>query len=226
VVEGMRMIPPRGSGVNGEPARPGEAAAPSTQAGTWGPRRQRGYRVSLALTLVRLVLAPALAALAHSAVPGVVLAAALVAGFVSDVLDGVVARRADAVTPFLRRLDSSVDTVFYLGVAYAAWIRHPAALGSLAVPIVVVIAAEALNYLVALLKFGREASYHARSAKLWGLLLFLALIALLGTGDARLLPIALAAGILAQAETLAITIALRSWRHDVPSLWNAWRVRT
>lgn len=184
-----------------------------------------GYRWSLALTLLRLALAPALVFLARAGSPGPVLAALLVAGFVSDVLDGVVARRAGVVTPFLRRLDSSVDTVFYLGVAYAAWHRHPDALRALAVPILIVLGGEALNYLAAYAKFRREASYHARSAKLWGLLLFTALFVLLATGRSVLLPVALAAGILAEAETLAITLVLRGWRHDVPSVWNALRVR-
>ena len=223
------MIPPRGSRVNGEGLRADGEAEPSDLppplAHAWNVRQRRGYRASLALTLLRLALAPGLAAIAHSPMPGVALAAGLVLGFVSDVLDGIVARRAGVVTPFLRRLDSSVDTVFYLGVAYAAWVRHPAALRSLAVPILAVIVAEVLNYLVALVKFGREASYHARSAKLWGLLLFLALVTLFATGDARILPVALAAGVLAQAETLAITLVLRGWRHDVPSVWNALRVR-
>jgi CDP-diacylglycerol--glycerol-3-phosphate 3-phosphatidyltransferase len=189
----------------------------------WGPRQRRGYRLSLALTLLRLALGPAVVVLAHTEVSGALLAAALVIGFVSDVLDGVVARRGGAVTPFLRRLDSSVDTVFYLGVAYAAWHRHPDVLRALALPILAVIAGEALNLAIAFAKFRREASYHARSAKLWGLLLFLALVTLLGTGGGTLLPVALAAGILAQLETLAITLALRGWRHDVPSVWNALR---
>lgn len=194
------MIPPREPGVN-------------------------AYRLSLALTLLRLGLAPALVVLARSGTPGPVLAGMLVAGFASDVFDGMVARRAGVVTPFLRRLDSSVDTVFYLGVAYATWHRHPDPLRALALPILIVLGGEALNYLVAYAKFRREASYHARSAKLWGLLLFLALLLLLAAGSAALLPVALAAGMLAEAETLAITLTLQGWRHDVPSVWNALRVR-
>lgn len=191
----------------------------------WTNAQHRGYRLSLGLTLLRLALAPALVLLAQSDAPGVVLALALVAGFVSDVLDGVVARRAGAVTPLLRRLDSVVDTVFYLGVAYATWHRHPAELRALALPILIVMGAEALNYAVAYARFRREASYHARSARLWGLLLFLALFLLLATGRATLLPVALAAGMVAQLETLAITLVLPHWRHDVPSVWSARRTR-
>jgi CDP-diacylglycerol--glycerol-3-phosphate 3-phosphatidyltransferase len=191
----------------------------------WSREQRRGWRVSLAITLLRLALAPTLILLARTGAPGWLLACALVAGFVSDVVDGMVARGASAVTPFLRRLDSSVDTVFYLAVAYAAWLLHPEPLRRLAVPIGIVIAGEALNYLAALGRFRREASYHAVSAKLWGLLLFLALLVLLGTGSAALLPFALAAGIVAELETLAITMTLPSWRHDVPSVWHAWRLR-
>ena len=191
----------------------------------WSDARHRGYRLSLGLTLFRLGLAPALVLLARTGTPGVVLALALATGFASDVLDGVVARRAGAVTPLLRRLDSAVDTVFYLGVAYATWHRHPAELRALALPIVIIIGAEALNSAAAYVRFRREASYHARSARLWGLLLFLALFLLLATGRATLLPVALAAGMLAQIETLAITLVLPQWRHDVPSVWNARRIR-
>lgn len=191
----------------------------------WSDVQHRGYRLSLGLTLLRLALAPALMLLARTGAPGIVLALGLVAGFVSDILDGVVARRAGAVTPLLRRLDSVVDTVFYLGVAYATWHRHPAELRALAVPILIVIGAEMLNYAVAYARFRREASYHARSAKLWGSLLFLALFVLLATGNAALLPVALAAGMVAQLETLAITLVLPHWRHDVPSVWNARRIR-
>ncbi len=192
---------------------------------SWTRPQRCGWRISLAITLLRLALAPTLIFLARARAPGWLLACALLAGFMSDVVDGMVARRASAVTPFLRRLDSSVDTVFYLGVAYAAWLLHPEPLRRLAVPIGIVIAGEAINYAASLVRFGREASYHAVSAKLWGLLLFLALLLLLGTGSAVLLPFALAAGIVAELETLAITMTLPSWRHDVPGVWHAWRIR-
>ena len=185
--------------------------------------QRRGWLGSLLLTLLRLALAPVFVACARVGTPGWILALLLVAGFASDILDGVVARRYAAITPFLRRLDSTVDTIFYLAVAYAAWMLYPLPLRLLAWPIAVVLAGEAANYVAAIIKFRREASYHAWSAKLWGVLLFLALLSLFGTGSAELLPIALASGILAQCESLAITLVLPAWRHDVPSLWHASR---
>lgn len=181
--------------------------------------------MALALTQLRLALAPLVVALALRGAPGVALAGLLLLGFLSDVFDGVVARRAGVPTAGLRRLDSAVDTVFYLAVAYAAWRLHPAPLRAYAAPIGLLLGAEGLNHAVAFAKFRRETSYHARSARLWGLLLFAALAVLLASGSGALLPAALVAGGLAQLEVLAITLLLPRWRHDVPSVAAAWRFR-
>ena len=132
------------------------------------------------------MLAPLLLLAVHLRAPAVIYVAALVAGFVSDVLDGMVARRAGVATSFLRRLDSVVDIVFYLAVAYAAWLLYPGQLRPLAVPILALIGGELVNFVVARVKLGREASYHAWSAKAWGLTLFASLVVLFGIGSASL----------------------------------------
>ena len=184
-------------------------------------RQRLGWSASLALTLVRVALAPALVAMLVTRQPGYMFAAALVVGFLSDVFDGVVARHFHVATPFLRRLDSAVDIVFYLAVAYAAWRLHPDLLAPLKWWVAIIIAGEVLNHVVAVAKFGREPSYHAWSAKIWGLLLFVSLLLLLGAGITMLLPLAIGVGVIAQVEVLAITAVLPAWRHDVPSVWHA-----
>jgi CDP-diacylglycerol--glycerol-3-phosphate 3-phosphatidyltransferase len=188
-------------------------------------RARRGRRIALALTWFRLALAPVLVAIGVSRRGGLAAALLLAAGFLSDILDGVVARGHGASTSDLRRLDSTVDTIFYLGVAYSASRLYPAALRPYLVPIGVLIGTEVLNYVAAIVRLGREASYHARTAKLFGLLLFIALATLLASGSAVLLPLAIAAGFLSHAENLAITFVLPEWRHDVPSVLDAWRMR-
>ena len=149
----------------------------------------------------------------------------LVAGFLSDVFDGVVARRGGVATPFLRRLDSSVDTIFYLCVAYAAWRIAPDPLRANRWGVTAVLATMALNYVAEWLRFRREASYHARSARLFGLVLFAALAWLLATGSGALLAAAIVCGLVSHLENLAITLVLPEWRHDVPSVVHAWRIR-
>ena len=92
----------------------------------------------------------------------------LVCAFLSDVFDGVIARRLNTVTIRLRVADSWVDTVFYLCVALAVWFCHRGLVSPFAVPLLAVIVLMGINWLLAMGKFGRALSFHAYSSKLWG----------------------------------------------------------
>ncbi|MEP6692937.1 MAG: CDP-alcohol phosphatidyltransferase family protein [Gemmatimonadaceae bacterium] len=185
--------------------------------------QRRGWRTAIALTLTRLALAPAILALGVTRAPGAWIALLLVVGFISDVLDGVIARRANAVTPALRRVDSAADIAFYLSLALAAWLMHRDVLVAYRWAILAVLGGEIANAALAWLRFRREASYHTVVARGWGALLFASLIVLFWRGEATLVPFALALGIIAEAESLAITMALREWRTDVRGLWSVMR---
>ena len=180
---------------------------------------------AMALTLLRLLLAPAVVVATRARRGGSVVAVMLVIGFLSDVFDGVVARRTGTATPMLRRLDSAVDTVFYLAIAVAAWLLHRDEIQPLLALIVLVIATELGTNLLCLLRFRREASYHAWSARLFGAALFAALLALFAAGTPTLVVPALVVGLLSHAENAAITLALPEWRHDVRSVFAAWKIR-
>jgi phosphatidylglycerophosphate synthase len=186
--------------------------------------QRRGRAVALGLTGLRAALAPVLVALgiAHG---GGLAAAALIAGFVSDVFDGVVARRFGVSTAGLRRLDSITDIAFYLAAVFCAWRLQPQVLRAYAIAIALVVGTLVFDHLVERWKFGRAASYHAWTAKLWGLTLFAALVLLFARGSGALLPLAIACGLLSNLEDLAITLVLPAWRHDVPSVVHAWRIR-
>lgn len=180
---------------------------------------------ALALTLLRLALAPAVVAVALARGPGRVIAVMLVVGLASDVLDGVLARRSGADTAALRRLDSSVDTVFYLAIAAAAWLLFRDEVRPVLPWIVAVIATELLTNAASWLRFRREASYHSFSAKLFGLCLFLAMFVLFTSASAALVVPAIVVGLLSHLENLAITATLPEWRHDVRSIFEARRIR-
>ena len=190
-------------------------------------RRAAALRaVPLALTALRALLAPVVAALALLAPSPPAFGAALVAAFLSDVFDGIVARRLGVATPGLRRLDSLADTLFYVAATFAAWHLHPDAITRRAGPLAVLVALEVARYAFDLLKFRREASYHMWSSKLWGLALFAGFLALLAfDADGAFVDLAVGLGILADLEGLAISVVLREWRTDVPTLWHAWRRR-
>jgi len=183
-------------------------------------------RIPLALTALRALLAPVVIGLAFAWPAPWAFGACLVTAFVSDVFDGIVARRLGVATPALRRLDSIADSIFYVAALLAAWHLHAdvlrahlGALGALA-------ALEVARYAFDLRKFGKEASYHMWSSKLWGIALFAAFFALLVFGEARVaVPAAIWIGIAADLEGLAISATLREWRTDVPTLWHAARRR-
>ncbi len=178
--------------------------------------------VVFALTALRALLAPCMILLATVEAPRWALGSCLLVAFLSDIYDGVIARRFGVATPALRRFDSITDTVFYLAVVYVAWMRYPAALRSNLVGISLLIALEMTRYLYDLIKFGREASYHMWSAKVWGLSLFVSFFVLFTFGTAALLPVAIVLGVAAEIEGLMACIILPKWTHDVPSIFHAW----
>jgi CDP-diacylglycerol--glycerol-3-phosphate 3-phosphatidyltransferase len=180
----------------------------------------------LALTGLRLVLGPVLVLMASRGSAGAPAILVALVAFASDYFDGVLARRFGLDSAAVRRFDSATDTVFFLCAAWAAWILHADLLRPWLPLVWAVVALEVARYLFDLVKFRREAAYHAWSAKVWGLSLFVALIALLGLGRATpWVPLALALGIVADAEGLAISLVLPVWTHDVKSVGHAWRIR-
>jgi CDP-diacylglycerol--glycerol-3-phosphate 3-phosphatidyltransferase len=82
------------------------------------------------------------------------------------------------------------------------------------------------RYAFDLAKFGREASYHMWSSKVWGITLFVAFFAVLVFGYAGgLVAIPIYLGIAADLEGLAISVMLSKWQSDVPSIVHALRGR-
>jgi len=182
--------------------------------------------VPLALTGLRAALAPVMVLLALRYPYGIAFGACLIVAFLSDVFDGIIARRLGVATAGLRRLDSIVDTLFYLGALFAAWHLQRAALLEHLDALLLLAALEVARYLFDLAKFRREASYHMWSAKLWGMFLFLGFFWLLAVGETGL-PVTLGIwlGIVSDVEGLAISLVLRRWQNDVPTFLHALKLR-
>jgi CDP-diacylglycerol--glycerol-3-phosphate 3-phosphatidyltransferase len=116
--------------------------------------------IPLFLTALRAALAPVVVALAIVAPSKAAFGSCLVAALLSDVFDGIVARRLGIATPGLRRLDSVADTVFYAAATFAAWHLYPEAITRRTVPLVALALLEIGRYAFDAAKFRREASYH------------------------------------------------------------------
>ncbi|SRR5579871_5602169 len=145
----------------------------------------------------------------------------IAAGFLSDVYDGILARRWGTATPALRIADSAIDTFFYLCVLAAIVARHWPALHERLWWFGVLIAFEAARYIFDFLKFRRIASYHSYASKLWGALLAATTITLLCFNSPSLLTPALILGILCNLEGLMMSALLPQWTHDVKTLSRA-----
>ena len=182
--------------------------------------------IPILLTALRGLLAPVVLGLSLYAPRPEAFAACLVVAFLSDIFDGVLARRLGVATANLRRLDSAADTLFYAACVFAAWRLYPSAITDRLMPLSVLAVLEATRYAVDFLKFRREASYHMWSSKIWGIALFVGFFSLLVFGSTgAAVSCAIYVGIVADIEGLVISMLLSRWKADVPSFVHALRER-
>ena len=184
------------------------------------------HRIPWLMAATRATLGPVMVVGERAGWSGLTLAAIVVTALLSDIFDGVLARRWKCDSAAVRLFDSMVDIVFYLGCAIALWMRHPGVLRGLAVPIAVVVGLELSGLAVAFIKFGRLPSYHSYLAKAWGLVLASALVAAFVTKDpVGWIVAALAMGVVCNLEGLAMSLIMPEWRHDLKTLKRALEVR-
>jgi CDP-diacylglycerol--glycerol-3-phosphate 3-phosphatidyltransferase len=137
----------------------------------------------------------------------------------------MILRRAGVDEPELRRWDTIADTIFYMGAAAAAYISYPHVLWKNVVLIMIVMGAQVVGHILEVSRFGRAASYHAWSGRLWGWAIAIAFLGLFGLGSGVFLTAALVCGLISQLDNMAITLILPDWRNDVRSVVHALRIR-
>ena len=143
----------------------------------------------------------------------------------SDVYDGKLARRRGAETASLRQWDSIADTIFFLGVLVGIKLSFPAVYTTYKFGIFAVIALEILRYSIDWVKFRRGASYHAISAKIFGVTLLVSTLATMGFGvTSPFWEIALAMGIISELEGLCMSFVLRTWTYNVKHIGVAIKI--
>lgn len=147
--------------------------------------------------------------------------ALFIAAFLSDILDGMIARRLGVSTEGIRKVDGIVDTAFYLASISAAVFVFKENLLIFVVPLAVLVAGQVSLQVLSRRKFGRGTSFHGWSAKLFGLCMAIALICLFGLGRTEFIWLALAAGIVNTLEEMAMVNVLPRWHHDIWSLSSA-----
>src|SRR6202044_2455585 len=135
------------------------------------------------------------------------------------------ARRWGTVTPALRKADSFCDTAFYLFLAIVTWKLHRDELRAHATWLTLCLGSLGAWILLDAVRWRQFAGFHAWSAKAFGVGLFVWTLLLYGGVSSGLaLPIACALGCVSHVEGIAISLALKQYAADVPSLWHAWRM--
>jgi len=180
------------------------------------------------LIAIRFFLAPVIFFLAY--VKGeesrFLILALMFIGLLTDIFDGIIARKVGVSTEKLRRLDSQVDLIFWLSLGLATYFLNTELIKSHWQSIALIFIMEALCYIISILKFGKETCTHAFLSKMWGLSLLIAFTYLIGfqqAGWAFYLTITL--GIISHIDVILIILILPKWQYDVPSFHHAWEIR-
>jgi phosphatidylglycerophosphate synthase len=176
-------------------------------------------RLGIGIVLVLL----SLLHIKHFAITSIVL---LSLGLLTDIFDGIIARRLNISTQKLRRLDSTIDQIFFTLVLLAAFINSSTFFTSHATWLIILISLELLTYLVCFVKFKKEIATHSIGAKIWTLFLFATLVQVLALGQASaLFFICFWLGIISRVEIIGILLILKKWTNDVPTIYHAWLLR-
>lgn len=185
---------------------------------------QDRWTVPNLLSALRLALAPLLLLLAFTGQREAFLWV-LGAAFLTDAVDGSIARLTGQVTRFGAVLDSWADVTLYATVAVAMPLLWPELLRRESLAIAAVVVSVALPALVGLMRFGHFTSYHTWLVKLavgtTAVGLFLMLLDLSPWPFRAGAALALLAGL----EEVAISLVLREERSDVRGILAVLRER-
>lgn len=132
----------------------------------------------------------------------------------------------NVITAALREADSRADLCLYLCVIGAIWQVHPEVFQAFWLPLAIALASQCLQWFTGLAKYGRLASYHSYSAKLWGVTLAIATVSLFAFDDVGIPSLTTRIiGVLHNLEEVAMTCILPTWSYDVKTLQAVWQIR-
>ncbi len=176
------------------------------------------------LSVFRLLCVPVLLSLAWygAALPFLVLFGL---GLLSDVLDGVVARRLGQESDIGARLDQAADFAIWTCLPLAAWWLWPEILHREAAWVILSFVSLLLPTAIAYGKYREAPGYHTWLAKTSAVWMGVALPLLLIIDVAGPFRIGALLLLVAAVDQLAITGLLVECRHDVPSMFHAARMR-
>jgi CDP-diacylglycerol--glycerol-3-phosphate 3-phosphatidyltransferase len=180
-------------------------------------RLQMKRHLPFALTTLRLLLGPVALICTLINAPRWVYLPILIIATLSDIYDGILARRFGVATSALRRYDSITDVIYYLFILAVAWRLCQPVITQNRFLILLILCSEAACILVSFIRFGKFPATHSYLAKFYGLCLLAALIALLvfNVGSWAVIALAIVA-LVTNAEIIAIHFLMNFLMNSPP----------
>ena len=147
-------------------------------------------------------------------------------GILSDIFDGLIARKYQVATKKLRLNDTIADLIFYLAIATYCFCFYTGAILNNLLPISIILLLELLMYLTSLVRFKEFPSPHSILSKFWAIYLIIEFTLIILNIEGKHFTIALWIGTVVHVERLLIYIVLRNWTYDIPSLYHAFLLRS
>jgi phosphatidylglycerophosphate synthase len=144
----------------------------------------------------------------------------MVIGLLTDVFDGIIARKLGVSSEKLRIWDSGVDQFFWLIILGSIFYLNLAFVKVNLLWIITLFSLEIATYLVSYIKFKKPIATHSILAKFWTLSLLWFLIDLV-LHNCSSFPFAICVilGIISRLEIISIVLSLNNWATDVPSIF-------
>ncbi|MFP7655915.1 CDP-alcohol phosphatidyltransferase family protein [Chryseobacterium proteolyticum] len=180
------------------------------------------------LTAIRFFIAPTVLLLSYLKGEGFrsLILVLMYIGLLTDIFDGIVARKTGVSSEKLRRLDSQTDLIFWLSLGVSSYILNPELIKKEWTGILLIFIMEALCYIISIWKFGKETCTHAFLAKMWGVSLLIAFTYLIGFQEITwAFYLSLGLGLISHIDVILIILLLPKWEYDVPSSYHAWKIR-
>lgn len=144
---------------------------------------------------------------------------------ITDWLDGRIAVVFHQRSVLGARLDSLADAFMYAALLFGIMLLEPGFVAGESLLLSVMMASYAVSLVAALARFGRWPAYHTWAAKSCWLFVSAGAIAIILDGPLWLPRLAILLVILTNVEETLITLWLRRWRANVPSIFHLARDR-
>lgn len=149
----------------------------------------------------------------------------MILAIITDIFDGIIARKIGLSEEKIRTHDSNVDVFFWVVCIISIFSLRWDIVESQIWLILLVFLLELGTYICSFIRFKRTIATHSLLAKLWTLSLLIFLIDLtLGTLHVFPFWFCIVLGVISRIEIILIILTLKTWTTDVPSLRGAVKI--